>query len=176
MRFGDERGSLVESLQTERLTLKPLTKDQVLAGLAHLDSSERAQISEKWLQLLAASRPIDPWVHGFEVHHSQSRVLVGKCGFKGPPDEEGVVEIAYGMHKEHEGKGYATEAARALVNYGFASGKVRRVVAHTLPEVNASGRVLAKCGFRKVCEAMDPDDGLVWRWEIDETSVNQLAR
>ena len=35
-----------------------------------------------------------------------------------------------------------------------------------LPEANASGRVLAKCGFRRVGEVIDPDDGVVWRWEI----------
>ena len=32
-------------------------------------------------------------------------------------------------------------------------------------EANASTRVLTKCGFRHVGEVMDPEDGLVWRWE-----------
>jgi RimJ/RimL family protein N-acetyltransferase len=31
--------------------------------------------------------------------------------------------------------------------------------------MNASARVLAKCGFRRVGEVIDPEDGLVWRWE-----------
>jgi RimJ/RimL family protein N-acetyltransferase len=42
---------------------------------------------------------------------------------------------------------------------------VRRAIAHTLPEANASGRVLAKCGLRFVGEVIDPEDGSVWRWE-----------
>ena len=70
------------------------------------------------------------------------------------------------MAPEHEGKGYATEAAAALVQYAQADTKVRVVRAHTLPENNASGRVLTKCGFRRIGEVMDPEDGLVWRWEI----------
>lgn len=63
------------------------------------------------------------------------------------------------------GQGYATEAATALVRFALASGQVRLVRAHTLPVANASTRVLLKCGFRHVGEVIDPEDGLVWRWE-----------
>lgn len=41
----------------------------------------------------------------------------------------------------------------------------RVVCAHTLPENNASGRVLAKNGFAKLGEVVELEDGLVWRWE-----------
>jgi ribosomal-protein-alanine N-acetyltransferase len=64
-----------------------------------------------------------------------------------------------------EGRGYAAEAAAALVAFAFASGQVRLVRAHTLPEANASTRVLLKCGFHHVGAVVDPDDGPVWRWE-----------
>ena len=76
-----------------------------------------------------------------------------------------MVEIAYGVAPDHQGNGYATEAAEALVAYAFSSGKVRVVRAHTFLEANASTRVLAKCGFRRVGEVSDPEDGPVWRWE-----------
>ena len=59
----------------------------------------------------------------------------------------------------------ATEAAEGLASFAFGSGRVRVVRAHTLPEPNASTRVLAKCGFRYIGEVIDPEDGLVWRWE-----------
>jgi RimJ/RimL family protein N-acetyltransferase len=75
------------------------------------------------------------------------------------------VEIAYGIAPEHQGKGYATEAAAALTDYAFRQREVRAVRAHTLPENNASTRVLTKCGFRRVGEVIEPEDGLVWRWE-----------
>jgi ribosomal-protein-alanine N-acetyltransferase len=89
---------------------------------------------------------------------------VGSAGFKGPPTE-GVVEIAYGIDPDHQGKGFATEAAHALTDYAFGSGQVRVVRAHTLPEPNASTRVLTKCGFSHLGEVFDPEDGRVWRWE-----------
>jgi len=84
---------------------------------------------------------------------------------RGPPDSAGVVEIAYGIDEEYRGRGYATEAARALTDFAFADAKVRIVCAHTLPEKNASARVLTKCGFTLLGEMIDPEDGLVWRWE-----------
>jgi [ribosomal protein S5]-alanine N-acetyltransferase len=117
------------------------------------------------MALLESSAPLDPWVHGFLlVNRSEDRVI-GKAGFKGPPTTEGVVEIAYGVDPQHQGKGYATEAARALTQYAFTTGQVRTVCAHTLPEPNASTRVLTKCGFERMGEVIDPEDGLVWRWE-----------
>jgi ribosomal-protein-alanine N-acetyltransferase len=53
-----------------------------------------------------------------------------------------------------------------FVDFALASGQVQLVRAHTLPEVNASTRVLLKCGFRHVGTVVDPDDGPVWRWEL----------
>ena len=51
----------------------------------------------------------------------------------------------------------------------FASGddRVRRIRAHTLPERNASTSVLTKAGFELLGAVVDPEDGLVWRWERD---------
>jgi hypothetical protein len=63
------------------------------------------------------------------------------------------------------GKGLATEAATALVDFASSSGRVRTVCAYTLPETNASTRVLEKCGFRKAWEIFDSENNLVWRWE-----------
>ena len=86
-------------------------------------------------------------------------------GFKGPPDAEGVVEIAYGIVEGYQGRGYATEIARALMSYAAGSGRANTIRAHTLPETNASTRVLEKCGFQCMGEVIDPEDGSVWRWE-----------
>ena len=63
------------------------------------------------------------------------------------------------------GKGYATEAAEALVSYALADPRVRVVRAHTFEKANASTRVLTKCGFGYIGEVIEPEDGLVWRWE-----------
>jgi [ribosomal protein S5]-alanine N-acetyltransferase len=156
---------MIPSVNTTHLQLVPRTRTEVRAFIDHMPPEMRKEVSATWLATLEASSEIDPWVHGFTLIHRNSGTAVGSCGFKGPPDAEGMVEIAYGIEPEHQGKGYATEAAAALVGYAFASDQVRVVRAHTLPVPNASTRVLTKCGFQKIGEAMDPDDGLVWRWE-----------
>jgi RimJ/RimL family protein N-acetyltransferase len=54
---------------------------------------------------------------------------------------------------------------RALVEYALEFPEVTLLIAHTLPESTASQRVLAKCGFHRAGEVVDPEDGLVWRFE-----------
>lgn len=81
------------------------------------------------------------------------------------PNSTGAVEIAYGIAPSFERQGYATEAAGALAAFAFDTPLVELVRAHTLPEANASTRVLATCGFRHVGTVVDPDDGPVWQWE-----------
>lgn len=155
----------VPALDTRRLALVPQTIQEVRAMLENMTPAEQRELSPEWLASFLNSTSDDPWVHGFTFRLHGSGVVVGKGGFKGPPSEEGVVEIAYGVELAYQGKGYATEAAGALTDFAFSTGKVRLVRAHTLPTGAASMRVLVKCGFMKVGEVVDPEDGLVWRWE-----------
>ena len=110
------------------------------------------------------------------VLNTADYLVIGSCGFKGPPDSDGIVEIAYAIAPGYCGRGFATEVARALVAYALDDGCVRTVRAHTLPESNASTRVLAKCGFRRIGEVTDPEDGLVWRWEYAAVGDDSTAR
>lgn len=124
-----------------------------------------AAVSPDWLAALRTSVGPDPWRHGFFVLHRERQCVIGSAGFKGPPDPSGMVEIAYGIAPDFQGKGYATEAATALLDYAFGHGTVRLARAHTLPEPNASTQVLRKCGFAFIGTVVDPEDGTVWRWE-----------
>ena len=151
-------------LPTKTLTLTLLTTEQTLAMVDAMSPEDRAQVSPDWLAALRASDPADPWRHGFSIAHRETGHNIGSCCFKGPP-ADGVVEIAYGIEPEHRGNGYATESAQALTNFAFSQ-NAPTVCAHTLPEPNASTRVLTKCGFTHIGPVIDPEDGLVWRWEI----------
>jgi RimJ/RimL family protein N-acetyltransferase len=122
-------------------------------------------VSPEWLAQVEKATVTDTWTHGFVLLHLATGSIIGAGGFKGPPGEDGAVEIAYGIVPDFQGKGYATEAAQALVAFAFNSRGVRMARAHTLPEMKASSRVLTKCGFKHVGEFTDPEDGLVWRWE-----------
>jgi RimJ/RimL family protein N-acetyltransferase len=168
-------------IETDRLSLFPQEPGHLLAlieGVAQFEEQSglraaaglrdffvSADVSPAWVEGLRAAKSADPWLQGFAVVHRASRSVIGSAGFKGPPDGEGTVELAYGIVPDYQGQGYATEAAAALVRFAFADGRVRLVRAHTLPANNASTRVLAKCHFKHVGEVVDPEDGLVWRWE-----------
>ncbi len=93
--------------------------------------------------------------------------LVGGCGYKDGPAADGSVEVACGTFPPFEGRGYATAMAVELV----VRARRRCVLAHTMPERNASCRVLEKAGFTWVGEFIDPEDGLVWRWVIETAPV-----
>ena len=153
------------TLQTTRLTLVLNSLEDIRRMIEQLSDEDRAQVSPLWLATVQAATAPDPWTHGFTVVLSDGRIEIGHAGFKGPPNDAGVVEIAYGIAPEHQGQGYATEVAAALTDFAFRSGDVRVVCAHTLPENNASARVLIKCGFQNLGEVIDPEDGRVWRWE-----------
>jgi len=111
---------------------------------------------------LAATRV--PWTGyvGFDEDE-----VIGVCGFKGEPSDEGVVEIAYFTFQKYEGQGYATEMARGLLAIAFRSDEDKRLIAHTLKEESASTTILKRLGFEFIGEAIDPEDGSVWRWALD---------
>ena len=157
-------------IPTKHLTLLLKTPEETLASVDTMSDADRAQVSPAWLARVRAVTTADPWIHGFSMVDRASGAVVGSCGYKAPPGPDAVVEIAYGVEPEHQGRGYATEAARALTDFAFGSGTVRRVCAHTMPENNASARVLTKCGFALIGEVIDPEDGLVWRWERSSPS------
>ncbi|MFS0735582.1 GNAT family N-acetyltransferase [Sphingomonas sp. 1P06PA] len=71
--------------------------------------------------------------------------LVGGVGLH--PDAEGEVELGYWIARAHWGRGYATEAARAVVGMARAIGLLRLSSCHMVDN-EASGRVLRKLGFR----------------------------
>jgi RimJ/RimL family protein N-acetyltransferase len=147
-----------------RVDLVPRTRESALAMVEAMNPADRAQVSADWLARVHAAAPIDPWVFGFTVVLVATGTAIGQAGFKAAPTE-GVVEIAYGTDAGFRGQGYATEAAAALVAFAFADPRVDAVRAHTMRGAHASARVLTKCGFHLLGEVMDPDDGLVRRWE-----------
>jgi RimJ/RimL family protein N-acetyltransferase len=169
------------TLDTPRLRLVPNSRDQLLGLMESVELFERrsglsladglrdfyvsGDVSPAWLEKLRESQPVDVWLHGYWIVEKDSNAVIGGIGFKGPPDADGMVEIAYGIVASRQRRGYATEAAAEATAFALKQPGVEHVRAHTLPENNASTRVLRKCGYTYVGEVVDPEDGLVWRWE-----------
>ena len=74
-------------------------------------------------------------------------VVVGDCGWFGPPDPAGVVEVGYGLAPGARGQGLGTEAVAVLTAWAEQQPGVRLIAAEVLPGNEASLRLLARLGF-----------------------------
>jgi [ribosomal protein S5]-alanine N-acetyltransferase len=173
----------MNTIQTERLTL--ISGDQqilecAISGDQLLASCLSINIADEWtefgtaplkfaLEKLRQDENETNWVTYFPVYKAENK-LIGSCGFKGKPGAEGSVEIGYEVAPLYRNKGLAFEIAGGLIRHAFTHEQVTCVLAHTLPEYNASTKILAKHGFAKVAELVDPEDGIVWRWELKRNS------
>ena len=151
------------------------TKSEVLLEYDRTNPEDKKQVAPEWLARVQNSQDSDPWVHGFKMILRHDGTEVGRCGFTGPPDANGIVEIAYGVDEKFRGHGYATEAARGLSAYASADPRVRVICAHTLPAENASTNILRKCGFSRAGESVDHEVGIVWRWEKPVQAASHSA-
>lgn len=146
------------TLDTERLHLRPFepsdldvytarifADSDVMRFLPKRDAParERAQrtmdfFNDHWNQF-----PYAPWA----VVEKASGELIGQCGlcFISEIQE---TEVLYAFGKEFWGKGYATEAARASVAFGFNQVGLERIIALAVPENSASRKVMEHCGLQ----------------------------
>jgi len=112
-----------------------------------------------------------PWIGYVAVDEG---AIVGTCAFKCAPCD-GRVELAYFTFPGHEGRGIATRMCRELVSMARAAEPGVTIAAQTLPEPNASTRVLEKLGFRWHAEIDHPDDGRIWEWRLESESQAHAA-
>lgn len=149
--------------QSREIHLRLRDPKAVKAGLEALTPEQLAQVSPRWLERVRNACAPDPWLHGYTACGADG-LPVGQGAFKGPP-ADGVIEIAYQVDSALENLGYCTQIAAKLTQLAFASPEVSVVWAHTLPNAQASQRVLKKCGFDVVGLVDDPEDGRVLRFE-----------
>jgi ribosomal-protein-alanine N-acetyltransferase len=87
-----------------------------------------------------------PWL----VELADTGQVIGDCGWYGPPDAEGTVEIGYGLAPAYRGRGYGGEAVAALIAWVTAQPGVRTAVADAEAGNAASRAILARLGFAVV--------------------------
>ena len=143
-------------IETARLRLRPYIIDDVEALHAHwTDPQVRKYL---WDDIIIpreqVAEVVESSINGFAasgfgfwaIFFREKNELIGFCGFRffGEPPE---IEILYSIAPEYTGRGLATEAARAMLRYGFAEHKFARIYAGADPPNAASFRVMEKCGM-----------------------------
>lgn len=146
-------------LVTERLVLRPPHEDDI-PELARLANSRRLadmlsrmphpyREREARAFITASSRPHPGGTWAVTV--AESGAFAGCSTLKGTP---GGLEIGYWIGQPFEGRGYATEAAHALVDLAFRATGAERVLASCRVINAASRRVIHKCGFQYAGQGM----------------------
>lgn len=120
--------------------------DPAALGLALAGAGLQASLGwphDDTLVALSLGHPTRTWL--VVLPHGD---VVGECGWKGPPDAGGAVEIRYGLGAGARGRGVGTEAVGLLVAWTERQPGVGSVVAQVLPGDEASSRVLRRLGFQ----------------------------
>ncbi|MFF9064696.1 GNAT family N-acetyltransferase [Streptomyces sp. NPDC014891] len=151
----------IESVATARLVLQPLTAEVAGAVVAG-EPGPGCSWAEGYpgvADVAVAGRAVrrwaedgDPGVFGaYEIRLLGSDLAIGGIGFHGPPDEIGVVTVGYGLVPSHRGRGYASEALRALVEAARRAG-ASGVKGDADLDNPSSHRVMEAAGMRRVAE------------------------
>ena len=132
-------------IETERLVIRMASQSEMTQMIeAQADAALKTAYRE---MLQGCLDHPEQWVwYGIWIIESKGGSHLGDLSFKGF-NEDGSVEIGYGVDAAHQGQGYATEAVNAAVMWALQQPGVTRVEAETEPANKASQRVLEKCGF-----------------------------
>lgn len=149
---------LREQLVTERLTLSPVTTRDTAVLLALLNEPEVGrylldgeQVGRGWVQQVVedSDESFRTRGAGLFLAHDNEGALVGLAGFRAffdPPE----LQLLYALHPSQQGRGYATEMARVLVQHAFTELGFEEVRASTDAPNVRSIRVLERLGMELI--------------------------
>lgn len=161
-------------LETSRLRIIPLTIEQfvlLLSGRNKVEEALGLVISGKYLdeymqqamgylyQEGLKHKDNFVWYTSWQIILKAENKSIGSACFKKEPDENGCVEIGYGIDNDYRSCGYMTEAFCAMSNWAFSHREVKTVMAKTNKDNYASQKVLQKCGMILSGES---DGLLIW--------------
>lgn len=160
-------------LKTPRLELRAATTELTDAELREKEALSRllgARVPESWPpETLLDVRPLflshlrthpewEGWISWYAIDvRSDTPVLCGSVGFKGPANDLGMVEIGYSVLPEFQGVGFATEMVIGLTAWAEKDPRVNCVEAETIQDNIASQRVLVKSGYSEIGAGVEPN-------------------
>lgn len=154
-------------LRTPRLILREFTADDWAATHAYqqdpryLRYYDRERVTEREAQAFVYSFILWQGEHPrskaqLAITLAKGGELIGNVGLRRDAAGDPVADMGYELSPTHWGRGFATEAVRALVGWGFGEWEgLERIHAHCIAENEASARVLRKAGLREEARLRD---------------------
>lgn len=123
-----------------------------------------------------AKKSIENWTKYYETFgfgnwaaiEKETGDFIGLCGLSWLEDKSDV-EVSYLFAKEAWGKGYATETARAINEYGFSIVGLKRIVALVYPQNTPSIHVIEKLGMKYECDRIFFGDKLLKVYSLEKS-------
>jgi RimJ/RimL family protein N-acetyltransferase len=149
------------ALRTERLVIRPITladvddlhafqSDPDVVRYEPFEPRTRDEVVEKatkFSQALTIAGDGDFW--NLAVERADTPGVIGDLYFKLSSVEHGTGEIGWTLHRAHQGRGYATEGASALLDLAFGVLERHRVLANLDPRNTASAALCRRLGMRQ---------------------------
>jgi len=132
-------------IKTERLYLRTLTEADV--EIVKNDECKTDEAALEWIRWVTARNDANDVCFMFYIWLTQTNELIGRVYFHKKADLDNEVEIGYGINEEYRNKGYATEAAQAVVRFAFEQAGQAVLAAIVSAKNIASRRVIEKLGF-----------------------------
>ena len=164
-------------LRTPRLVLREFTPDDWVATHAYhqdpryLRFYDRERITERDSQSFVAAFLL--WQEEqvrcrvqLAVMLAEDGALIGNVGVRRDAPGEPVADAGFELDPRFWGRGYATEAARALVDWGFGVWGLERVHAHCIADNEASAAVLRRLGMREEARLRDHEHFRGRAWDV----------
>ena len=150
--------------------------EDMARNLARLPHPYAPSDALDWIAYAAEAR-LNGREYAFVITHAEAGVI-GSVGFNRTIGD--VWEIGYWVDKAVQGRGVATEAARALLAWGESEFGVNKFVAGHFQDNPASGRVLEKLGFERIGQKMMFSQGrggkdTAWRYALSVPSDTALS-
>lgn len=150
-------------IRLKDITLRTVTQED-LQEVARMWNFEKGEISLQesakaieWMKGNHQQNRLHKIVHlCFAVFAKDSNRIIGWCGLDGRNNNQ--VHIFYLIDKEYRGRGYATECAKKLLEYGFREMEIARIDGSCAKDNIASQTILAKTGMQENKEE-HPEDG-----------------
>ncbi len=166
--IGDET---MKTIETERLLLRPFEErdlDQIYSILSHPDiwkhdpGRPRTFEETRSLMMLSSDGYQTVRLGRLATIDKATDRLIGYCGLQLLLLEHGMfkspeVELFFALDRERWGRGYMTEAAQAVINYGFQELSLRRIVSTAARENEGSIKVMRRIGMQTISDPFEPD-------------------
>ncbi len=148
-------------LETQRLIIRPYTEDDLMECFYLMQDKELFKFKPMDVMTLDEFKGLYKWwldsynegsdkkfAYSFNIILKETGVHIGWVGLGNLVTDPSLIEIFYLIGIKYQKQGYATEASKAIIEYGFNTMNLNEIVAVCMKENIASRRVMEKSGLR----------------------------